>query len=270
MLKKMKSEFRPKSIRDLSGLLGEMTAYVAGVEVALLEASKSNKAISAIKWEEISRSHGIHLGGVTPESLLLNHARMGILSVYGAFDSYIASLKKEYTEFFGRNWVQNNDETALQALRKNCPNRDLIESNIVSAGLDVIDYYRLIRNVVAHPRSTNTAKINEDYKKKKEAIGVIRKEFQSNLAPNMYEALSFDDIKLFARTVLFVSDFINEAYTPSISIVAKKIPEKYQFKNLTHDISRRKKSIISYLRMEYGAKEDYACKIANEFFGSLA
>jgi hypothetical protein len=245
--------------------MGEITAYIAGVEVALLEAVEVNHEPDASKWEAISKRHSIHLGGVTPSSLLLSHPRMSILSIYTAFDSYIGALRKEYSYFFDKQWVQHDGDSPLDALNRNCPSKGRLASGSVKHYLEVIDYYRIIRNVVAHPREDNKSRAHDYYRKYNGSIEYVREDMATDLAPNQLDHLAFDDVKLFARLVLAAADVINGAFTPSDSVIAQKIPEKFQFKKLAHDEKRRRKSIVSFLRMEYGLKPTHAGNVADEF-----
>lgn len=245
--------------------MGEITAYIAGVEVALLEAVEVNHEPDASKWEEISKRHSIHLGGVTPSSLLLSHSRMSIVSIYTAFDSYIGALRKEYSFFFGKEWVQHDGDTPLDALNRNCPSTGRLTSGYVRHCLEVIDYYRIIRNVVAHPREDNKSRVHDCYRKYHGPIEYVRHEMATDSAPNQLDHLAFDDVKLFARLVLSAADVVNDAFTPSDSVIAQKIPRKFQFKKLAHDEKRRRKSIVEFLRMEYGLKPTHAENVADEF-----
>ena len=169
---------------------------------------------------------------------------MSILSIYSAFDSYIGSLRKEYGVFFGE-WVQHKKDTPIDALLRNCPNQSDIQSPSIVPYLNTIEHYRIIRNIVAHPRDGRSVKSEEFFEQNNEHLNYIRKELVTTSAPNKITELKFEDIKVFARVVLHATDVINIAFTPSDDLIANKIPAKYQFKNLTHDPKRRKKASLA-------------------------
>ena len=115
-----------------------------------------------------------------------------------------------------------------------------------------------------YTKSCTLSKSEEFFEENNKYLNHIRKEFSTTSAPNKITDLEFEDIKVFARVVLHAADAINIAFTPSNDLIATKIPAKYQFKNLTHDPKRRNKSILAYLRMEYGLKQDHAELVLNE------
>lgn len=259
----MRTEVHPKSIRNLSGSMGEITAYLAGVEVMLLEAKLASPVIDERKLHDLSKKHSVHLSGVSAEKLWLSHSRLSILNIYSAFDTYLGALRKEHKALHGKSWTQHDGDTPPEALKRNAPDKAMFKEEPLSFLLITIDYYRLVRNIVAHPRDNNKNKPIGFYKTNRDKLSAVNELFQSGTAPNIYPHLVFEDIKLFARVVLTAADKINEAYAPSQEQLVKAIPEKYRFKKLLHDKVRRKKSIASYLRMEYGLKIEYAEVIAD-------
>lgn len=259
----MNIEIRPKSVRNLSGNMGEITAYIAGVEVILREAKLVTPVIDEDALHGLAKKHSVHLSGVSAEKVWQSHSRLSVLSIYSAFDTYFAALRNEHKTLHGRSWIQHDGDSPSVALERNAPDKFLFKEQSLSCLLIAIDYYRHIRNVVAHPRNHNNKRPKEFYENNKDKLDIIKKRFQSSTAPNLYPNIKFEDIKLFARIVLTTANEINKAYAPTEEQLVKAVPKKFTFKKLQHDRERRKNSIASYLRMEYGLKEVFAEEIAD-------
>lgn len=261
--KTMNQPYNPPSHRNLSGFIGELTASVAGTQAALLEVDSKQLPDKTKLWESISRGHGIKLNGATTESLLLSHSRIGVVSIYCGFDFYVSELKKEYRYFYEKDWNENTKDSPIEGIKRNCPNKSDWTMLLKPSELIAIDYYRLLRNSIVHPRNREEDKIAKYYIENKSSMDEIRNQYEMKTAPNSVNSISFHDIKLLSRLILDISSKINVLFTPTDEMLANKLPEHGRFNKLKHDGPRRRKSIVAFYQTEYGLKNDHANRVTN-------
>lgn len=256
--------FRLGSYATFKTFIGEITAGVAGTEVALrhtVASLKNNE--SADPWGELAKSHGIRLDHTRSENVARTASRLQMVGVYSGFDAFCRDVRSEWCRLAGMAWRRSGDDGPFEELSRNAPSGLALGPEKIA-----VEYYRTCRNAITHPSETNVTKPDKFFAEHAAKLEDIRREWQAvgnAIAPSRFANLAFCDIKLFARLSLSVAQQIAMAFDPGNDALARSVPIN-TWKHLSDD-SQRKQRAIGYLRTEFGLEDSRAEIIAASITG---
>jgi len=125
----------------------------------------------------------------------------------------------------------------------------------------VVDYYRLVRNAVAHPSEGNISAVETYYTENCKCLAEARKLYEMKSAPNRYDDLSFHDVKLFAQTTLDLCKAIDLEFDPGDERLARQIPPKIKLRPKLE--ARIKQAAVGWIRTEFGVSNVRADRIVS-------
>lgn len=257
--------YRPPSVRNFKKYVGELTAEAAGTQVAVLQAQENNKTEGG--WSRKASEFDIVISGVSGSRVLNSHIRLSIVSVYSGFDLFVEEIAKE-SKKYGFYWVNVEKVSPLVVLKKNftkAPNNETTLRKL----FDCVDYYRYVRNSVAHPSKENTDKAIEEYKSRKKSLEYVRSNYEMRTAPSHPETLSFHDIKLLCRILIDVTEEIGVLLEPS----DQQYFDSIQIDKWTQYGNNKKakyRAAKTYLVTEYSITYERATDIVEKCYGPFA
>lgn len=254
------SDFRSNSYRRLKLFIGEATAHAAGSYIAISEVERMHNVDDDFDpWAVTGEKHSVKVNGLRSGSLLISTIRLSIVGIYSGFDSYVDSLKQELSELNNKNWVQHNGESKIDGVRRNLMINEETGLACVEPELACLDYYRLIRNAVAHWSDKGFADASDHYDSRKAYLDRFRSAYGFSEAPNRPSELTYHDIKALARCVLGVGKAIDSQLDPGDERLAELIPKKHRNAPLKED--RLNNAAKGWLRNTYGVSEKRAIDI---------
>lgn len=208
------TSFTLPSVKKLKKQLGEMDAFTQYIEVALryIEKGYHEGEISYNQYIKATAAGlGVHLNNLDIENykqkIILRH-----LIIPRAFlESFVEDLQEDirgmgYPMFdIGKKAPVGMPNTELNRL-VNHINTDLhITVNLTGFQKDLFDYYRTLRNAVAHS-SIDSTKIEDAYTALD--LDAIHDFYPTLSAPNKIEDLTFDDFTLCTANIKNIADII--------------------------------------------------------------
>ncbi|WP_434347657.1 hypothetical protein ACN6A1_06260 [Myxococcus virescens] len=200
--------FRFPCYRDLKLRLGELDALCECLEIAIRDLVESANGSSDPNefMGERSRHHGVRVNRVDIPGLQAHAARTHIMTVYQSLEDFLDDLRSEHP--LGDQWDMNGK-------------RDLLTKTAGALGFnptlpfDICQYYRLIRNAVAHPSARDglrgsTAKVSALQHRVAQAPNLNTLD-----APNPFDNVTFDDFVLFSRATKLLAMELCAAGRPS-------------------------------------------------------
>lgn len=122
-----------------------------------------------------------------------------------------------------------------------------------------MDYYRLVRNAVAHPSPEAENASKTFFEKNASLLQEVRKQYGMQSAPNAMDRLSFHDIKLLARVALDVTKVIDELLDPGDRRFQELLADRPVDNTKSPD--RRFNSLAGWLQTEHGLNHERAIRI---------
>ncbi|GLX15078.1 hypothetical protein Pstr01_33170 [Pseudomonas straminea] len=258
--------YRPPSVRNFKLFIGELTSQAAAVHVSLFESQKLEHADDNY-WTQKAAEAGIKLEGIASKKILNSQSRLSIVSIYSGFDLFLEEIESE-CKFFGFEWVKPEKVSPLEVLEKNFTKLPDNKTHF-RYETDSINYFRILRNSIAHPSEENKVKAVEFFKSKKESIDFIRARYQMVSAPNEPNSVSFHDIKFWCQFLLDYTEKIASLLEPAQDMVYSKVPFE-QWRKYGEDHEKLKRSARNYIRSQYCYSLDKAAEIVDKFYGPLA
>lgn len=256
--------YRPPSVRNFKLFIGELTAEAAAVHVSLLETQRHEEEKC---WRCIAKEAGIKLDGITSDRILNSQLRLSIVSIYSGFDLFLDEIESE-CKSFGFKWVNPDDLSPLEVLEKKFTGTPE-NKTYFRYETDTVDYFRLLRNSIAHPSAKNKRRAEDFYKSKAESINHIRSKYNMVSAPNAPNSISFHDIKFWCRLLLDYTETIAGLLEPEERMIYSKVPfDKWRKYGKNH---KKLKSVAKkYIHSEYSYCLERANEIVEKFYDSLA
>ncbi|MBE4080541.1 hypothetical protein [Vibrio parahaemolyticus] len=257
------SKFSTHCFRDFKRFIGELTANAAGTYVAAYFTGE-NLPQSEDPWCDLAKSHGIKVDGIKTEQILKSSSRLNMVSIYSGFDLYLTSFRKEYQKLQDKDWSREDKDSPFDEIRRNLGHKNVRTSHVVADKMiDVIDYYRLFRNSVAHPSKSNEKSATDTYKSSRASREAVADYYGMTSAPNSPEAINFHDVKLFSRILLDLLPKFDEILDPGDDKLVTLIPlDEWALVSENRKLNAR----IGYLVNNYGLDRERASQIV----GSLA
>jgi hypothetical protein len=258
--------YRPPSVRNFKVFIGELTAEAAAVHVSLLESQRIERDQKDY-WRNKALDSGIVLNGINSERILNSQIRMSVVSIYSGFDVFLEEVENEF-KGFGLSWDKPEKVSPLRVLEKNYI-REPDNKTHFRYESDAVDYFRLLRNSIAHPSQGNEKIAKGFYESRVESLDFVRKKYAMVSAPNEPERISFHDIKFWCQLLLNFAETIIQRLEPEERMIYSKVPFD-SWKQYGKDHEKLKKVAINYIHSEYSYSLERAKEIVERFYDPLA
>lgn len=206
--------------------LGEFDATVACTELSIreLDHQYGKAKDQQLFIESLSNKHQINVDLFDYSKLALRANKYYILSVHQQLEVFLENFKLEFKEICNLNWAARSDgeslmDNSIRNVESHCG-----EERFSRRMIDIYDYYRLIRNQIAHG-DKNNEQIHQQYKKVEEDKQQILDQFNLDSGINELDELCFDDFLLFTNVAKNLAFGLSYNAFPSIKLIAKKIIE---------------------------------------------
>ncbi|MBO7926217.1 hypothetical protein J5X91_08030 [Pseudoalteromonas sp. K222D] len=257
------STFSTHCFRDFKRFIGELTANAAGTYIAACFTG-DNLPPASDPWGDLAKNYEIKVDGIKTEQVLKSSSRLNMVSIYSGFDLYLAAFRKQYTVLSEKNWIKEDKDSPFEEIRRNLL-RDKIRKahDVADEMIDVIEYYRLFRNSVAHPSDKNKKNAEQVFIDSELSRESVRNYYCIQSAPNSPNDINFHDVKLFSRILLDLLPKFDEIVDPGDDRLLQLLPSNSWL--LLND-ERKKNARIGFLVNTYGLDRNRA----SEIIGSLA
>lgn len=258
--------YTPSSYRQLKKYIGELTAVNAGVHAVLLDYVGTHDTDSPHRLSHTAQHHGIVLSGITVGEIINRQSQLSLVSILSGFDCFYSEIETE-CKALGMLWNKPEKTSPITVLLGNIPRAQSM-SDKGKAALQVIEYYRAVRNWIAHPSDKNKAVAVSRYKQGLDDIEFIREEYGFKTAPNEIDDICFHDIKLVAKLLLDALKELSEKLRPTDEQLVSSVPKKFLHRD--SDKNKRVKRAAKYLQSAYGLKWSDAVQIVENKYDVLA
>ncbi len=222
----MKDTFSTAAFRSFKKFVGELTAVAAGTYVGLQEVSASIDGLGLTDpWEVVAKKHGVKLCGLKSERVLRSAIRLNIVSLYSGIDLFFSDTRSQFHALHGKAWVQHDGDTPFMALARNtASSKQLHESRLGLERITSLDYYRLVRNSIAHPSDEAESTAKQFYLENRELLTSTAITYGMKSVPRPLDDLSFHDIKYLARLALDLATAVDKDLDPGDDRLAVLVP----------------------------------------------
>ena len=263
------SSFNLPANRHLWKTLGAYDALVEFIECScrvFLNKYKISGDNFKVFLTKESEEVGIYLRDLSLANYRCITNKSYLIYPYACFDKFIFEFIKDVRKIIDVHFQlkQKDDATNFERLLDALKELD-IKPNISKAKKDLFDYYRLVRNSIAH-------KGDADLKNAFKKINKIEiKEIYPTLSePQLEENIGFDDFILCTANIKNIADILTvslETYVKwnEIGLLNKELFPKYN--TVRFNLKRSKIYIQNCIRSEYGVYLEDA--IYDKMMGSL-
>lgn len=261
------------ALRQLQRYLGETDALVELTELAarsfIAAANQSGNVGDFVDNE--AKNHGIRVNLGEVACLTRHLARNYIVTVYHAAETFFRDFRREHIALYQKTWSgDGNDIDPLTVVLKNIAVSEAeAESKIGSDLVSRFQYYRIVRNWVAHTKESDDTKPAEKFSEISIYSPINSSLFSSVAAPNPPSKLCFDDFIFFSRLTKLIAERICDVSKPPIEFWTQRWPIN-DFKRLATKPERMRAAVAASLRTKYGMDTGTAKWISDEICGSLA
>ncbi|MBD9619476.1 hypothetical protein [Pseudomonas sp. PDM07] len=257
----MNDKFSTAAFRSFKTFVGELTAVAAGIYVGIQEVLPSIDGLGlADPWEFVAKKHGIKLCGLKSERVLSSAIRLNLVSLYSGLDLFFSDTRSQYHTLHGKVWVQHVGDTPFMALLRNtASSKELHESRLGLDRITSLDYYRLVRNSIAHPSEEAEAAAKKFYSENRELLISTADAYGMKSVPSQVESLSFHDIKYLARLALDLASAIDRDLDPGDDRLAALLPANIL--RLPKSKTRLHNARKGWLSVTFGIQSDRAERI---------
>ena len=150
---------------------------------------------------QMSKTHGVKVDTLDLQASTRQMNHYYIVSVHQHFESFLKAFKKEHPQ---NTWLDSDDNSLLKNVLSSFAPRnynEMIEA-IGRLELDIADYYRNVRNAVAHGDDKNSVQSTLKLRSRVHAPATV---YTRLSAPNPLAQTDFDDFILFTRAVKHIA-----------------------------------------------------------------
>lgn len=194
--------------------LGEFDTLAEYIECATLDFEKNaDPKLDFSKYVSLkAKEHSVNLNGtVTLENFKCAMYKSFMVNSHALLSEFIINYRDDIRNLICPDFMLENDEKKSQLQRLVISLKKIgIEPTFPKWLLPVIDYYRLVRNSVAH--------INKDTKTCEEAFALIdisgmwdEYEVFKNKAPNPYDQITMFDFYFYSACIKHVANYLTMA-----------------------------------------------------------
>ncbi|MCB0521351.1 MAG: hypothetical protein H6577_24165 [Lewinellaceae bacterium] len=260
------TKFTFKSFRILKKRLGEFDAVVECNEIAIREFTEQVKNSNDLKKyiQDLSLKHKVRVNEVDLLKFSSRIRQFYILSVTQQGEQFLEEFETEFKEYFpAKDWQpRNSSETLLENILINVYGNKIIGiQNITEGVFEGYEYYRLIRNRVAHSENYNIAKIKNKHQEAIRHLIDLQTKYHLNGGLNEYTKIDYSDFLLITNIIKNIGYVLCQSATPDNQQIAK-ILLSLKNKKGNHIVSgilkiknnenRFKSAIFSLLRTNFG------------------
>jgi len=251
------TKFSYNSYRKLKKVLGEFDAVVECNEIAIREFIEKAKFEDTQKYiQQLSTKHKVRVNEVDFIKFSSRIRQYYVASVFQQSEQFLKNFKEEWKIYFrDKEWSEAlNGEARLQNVVRNT------SINIPSDLMDVYEYYRMVRNYMAHTdRDIKT--LRACYKKVESNNNGFLSEMHLSSIPNSLEGLDFNDFIIITNIIKHIAFLVSSNSKPSnkrIATILLKLSQENEkrtykgIKKLKNNNSRYEKSIQNYAITTFG------------------
>lgn len=260
----MEDTFSTAAFRSFKKFIGELTAVAAGTYVGLQEVSASINGLGlADPWEAVAKKHGVKLCGLKTEYVLRSTIRLNLVSLYSGIDLFFSDTRSQFHVLHGKVWVQHDGDTPFMALARNtASSKKLHESRLGLERIISLDYYRLVRNFIAHPSDAAESAAKQFYLENRELLISTAIAYGMKSVPRPLDDLSFHDIKYLARLSLDLAAAVDKDLDPGDDRLAVLVPTAIL--KLPKSQERLHNARKGWLSVTFGIRSDRAERILSK------
>jgi hypothetical protein len=252
--------FRYPCYRDLLRSLGNFDAICGYTTIAvefLNEAMEQNP--QPREWlARYSKGHGVTLHDVDNESLASRLAEMCVMLVHSHFEEFLRDFLQVHAGC--ASWGSRGDAGLFEYVTKHL---GLQHRGNAAAERETIEYYRLARNVLAHPDIKTTRLDNQRAKLRK-----LLRVTDDSLPPKPLGCFDYGDSFMFTRAVKAYAAIICQEARPSdAEIAALVMPEIKPLNRFRNKPKRFRNGVGQFLRMNYNLHTDEADRVIDVLIG---
>lgn len=250
--------FSTQAFRSFKIFIGELTAAAAGIYVGIQEAMPIIESLGTNDpWRVAASKHNVVLHGVNSKDIVDSSSRLNIVSLYSGFDLFITDTRSQFFVLHRKEWRQSDGDTPFDALERNTPSTlNLHREKLGRHRIAVLNYYRLLRNAIAHPTPENKSAIDQFMRGNSSPLEVARQEYGMQTAPNELALLNFHDVKFLARVALDLAEAIDQDFDPGDDALTKLLP--LAILGRTTSPERNRNALIGWLCSTYGVPKGRA------------
>ena len=214
-----------KSFRSLKKRLGEFDAVVECNEIAIREFTQQVKTSGNTKKyiQELSLKHQVRVNEVDFLKFASRIRQFYVLSVSQQGDQFLTEFEKEYKEYHPeKTWDKYPEKTALYTVLMNVFGSEPIAFHHLSeAVFQGYEYYRLIRNLVAHSENYKVSKITNQYKLTIGFKQELQEKYHLSGGLNVYTDINYYDFLMITNIVKNIGYCLCEHATPNNQRIAE-------------------------------------------------
>lgn len=274
------TKFTFKSFRALKKRLGEFDAVVECNEIAIREfAVQVRSSTNAKKHiEELSLKHRVRVNEVDFAKFGARIRQFYVLSVTQQAEQFLEEFQQEYKEYFpAKTWQpKNSSETVIENVLINIFGNKTAGINKITEGVfEAYEYYRLIRNLVAHSENYKIPKITNKHNAAKIHLTDLQTRFHLSGGLNEYTNIDYNDFLMITNIIKSIGYSLCQEATPNNQRIAEILVGLENerglnimngLKKIKNDENRYKSAVFSLLRTNFGRisstdKEDIYIKI---------
>jgi hypothetical protein len=251
------TKFSYKAYRKLKKTLGEFDAVVECNEIAIREFIEKIQSEDQQKYiQQLSTKHKVGVGAVNFVQFSSRIRHYYVASVFQQSEQFLKDFKEECRRYLNSNkWIEKtNDETKLQNISRN------LSIELDSDLIDIYEYYRMVRNYMAHT-DRDIKKLKSCHKKVEKNKNDFLKEMHLSNMPNSLENINFNDFLILTNIVKHIAFKLSNQAKPKNKRIAEILfelsitNEKRAYKGLkklkTNNI-RYEKALKSFAITSFG------------------
>ena len=248
--------------RTLVKSLGEFDSLVEYQELAsrmLLASFDPSKESFSDYLKRQSKNHGINLNDITPQDYKISQIQGYLVFPCACFDAFLTGYDDEVKLLINSEYTLNGLKGSHLKKATDALKNISVTLNINPDELDLYDYYRELRNDLAH-------NLDNEYTKRYDAINktAIQSIYPKLQAPNEKSSLCFDDFILCTANIKSVALQMTSSLLPYVDWAVRAAQNRdvwfpnYGRYSEKRDKERRKKCVYNSLLTRYGLRlSDY-------------
>lgn len=220
--------------------------------IEVLARKIESESLSEEEFQKIATMYNIKVNNVSINDAVLKIRGYYIVGVYQILEHYFTSLNDYLNKYSFAFRKREDGEPTLKYLCYRLLDMQKVNDEVYLYYL-LCDYYRLVRNYIAHVDSKR--KIDNAYATIIARQNEINDKFPNLSAPNDIEEIGFDDFVLYSRSAKKLAKDMNEKIQYDLHKVAKSI-DMDKYAKLKNNPKRIRKSIEYELKVRFSLKSE--------------